>query len=54
MALKFKSLVGDFMTYAINGIAIRVIGILALPIITRVFTVQEYGAVDTIQSMIAP
>ena len=53
MALKFKSLVGDFMTYAINGIAIRVIGILALPIITRVFTVQEYGAVDTIQSMIA-
>lgn len=50
MTSRVKSVLGDFLTYALNGVFVNVVAIIALPVITRVFSVEEFGAVETIQS----
>ncbi len=53
MSSRARNILGDFLTYALNGVAIRLIAIVSLPVISRVFSVGDFGAVETIQSSVA-
>lgn len=51
--MKLKSLMGDFIAYTFNSILLKILSIITLPILTRIFSVDEYGAIETISSSIA-
>jgi len=41
-----KTLVHDTFTYGVMGVISRIIGLLLLPVYTRVFSVYDYGVID--------
>jgi O-antigen/teichoic acid export membrane protein len=45
---KFGGLSKDMFVYGVGGAFIQVVGLITLPIITRLFTPQEYGTLDLI------
>ncbi len=57
MAYKeFKTLGKDILIYGVMGVVARSVGLLLLPIFTRIFSVAEYGTVDilaTFSSLLA-
>ena len=51
--MKSKAFLKDFMLYGCNNIAAKLIALIVIPIITSVFTVGEYGIIDTGISVIS-
>ena len=49
----FPKLTGDILTYGIGGSLAQVVGLVTIPIITRILTSTEYGSVDVITAAAA-
>lgn len=52
-ASRIRRFLKDAATYAVSGAATTFIGVVMVPIYTRVFTPDEYGALDLITSLLA-
>lgn len=52
-ASRIREFLKDSVTYAVSGAATTFIGVVMVPIYTRVFTPAEYGALDLISSLVA-
>lgn len=49
--LMLKKLAGDSVIYGISGIISRFIGIFLVPVYTRIFTPQDYGAISLVTNL---
>ena len=47
----FRRLFRDLLIYGAGGIGLQFVGFVSVPVLTRIFTRSEYGAVETIATM---
>lgn len=51
--MTIKKILKDFIFYGINGVIGKILALVTLPIITRIFSPGDYGIIETITSSIA-
>ena len=51
--MKIKLLAKDFLIYGFSNILIKLISLVSLPIISRIFSVSDYGVIETVSSVVA-